>query len=339
MTRLLVVEDEPQLLRALVLNLTNRGYDVTTASTVAVALAQVRRLPPDALVLDLGLPDGDGTDVIREVHTDKPALPIIVLSARTGSHDKVHALDLGADRLRDETLRHERTRRQARGGHSSSGTRDQRSAGHRRCRRHRSGRTHCSMPGRHHGALHANRVANPRRTAALPRPASALAGTARDRPGRRRPHRKQLPAHLLVEASAQTRGRTEPPPLSTHGTRNGLPLSAVSLVARTDRAAAWSILVTIGGRNRFASLTLDHSRVGEKWVVTTAGDDRTLYGPEACSARPTDREPGIPVPSYPAIARVAIAAAGGSFSGADGRSNEASTRLSGRRRCASLGAG
>ena len=96
MTRLLVVEDEPQLLRALVLNLTNRGYDVTTASTAAVALAQIRRLPPDALLLDLGLPDRDGTEVIREVHTDKPALPIIVLSARTGSHDKVNALDLGA---------------------------------------------------------------------------------------------------------------------------------------------------------------------------------------------------------------------------------------------------
>ena len=96
MTRLLVVEDEPQLLRALVLNLTNRGYDVTTASTAALALAQVRRLPLDVLVLDLGLPDRDGIEVIREVHTDKPKLPIIVLSARTGSHDKVNALDLGA---------------------------------------------------------------------------------------------------------------------------------------------------------------------------------------------------------------------------------------------------
>jgi len=95
-TRLLVVEDEPQLLRALVLNLTNRGYDVTTASTAALALAQVRRLPLDVLVLDLGLPDRDGIEVIREVHTDKPKLPIIVLSARTGSHDKVNALDLGA---------------------------------------------------------------------------------------------------------------------------------------------------------------------------------------------------------------------------------------------------
>lgn len=96
MTRLLVVEDEPHLLRALVLNLTNRGFDVTTASTAALALAQVQRLPPDVLVLDLGLPDRDGIEVIREIHTDHSALPIIVLSARSGSYDKVNALDLGA---------------------------------------------------------------------------------------------------------------------------------------------------------------------------------------------------------------------------------------------------
>jgi two-component system, OmpR family, KDP operon response regulator KdpE len=96
MTRLLVVDDEPHLLRALVLNLTNRGYDVTTATTAALALAQIRRLPPDLLVLDLGLPDRDGLDVIRELHDNGSTLPIMVLSARSGSEDKVIALDLGA---------------------------------------------------------------------------------------------------------------------------------------------------------------------------------------------------------------------------------------------------
>jgi two-component system KDP operon response regulator KdpE len=96
MTRVLVVDDEPQLLRALVLNLTHRGYDVTTASTATSALAEVRRLRPDLLVLDLGLPDLDGLDVIRELRDDAPALPIVVLSARSGSSDKVDALDLGA---------------------------------------------------------------------------------------------------------------------------------------------------------------------------------------------------------------------------------------------------
>ncbi len=96
MTRLLVVDDEPPLLRALVLNLTRRGYEVSTSSTAAGALAQVRRLPPDLLILDLGLPDLDGLDVLRELRHIEPALPVIVLSARSTSQDKVTALDLGA---------------------------------------------------------------------------------------------------------------------------------------------------------------------------------------------------------------------------------------------------
>ncbi len=96
MTRLLVVDDEPPLLRALVLNLTHRGYEVTTASTAAGALTQIRRLPPDLLILDLGLPDLSGLDVIRQLREREPMLPIIVLSARNESQDKVTALDLGA---------------------------------------------------------------------------------------------------------------------------------------------------------------------------------------------------------------------------------------------------
>jgi len=95
-TRVLVVDDEPPLLRALVLNLSHLGYEVTTASTASGALQQVRRLPPDLLILDLGLPDLDGLDVIRELRDREPTLPIIVLSARSTSQDKVAALDLGA---------------------------------------------------------------------------------------------------------------------------------------------------------------------------------------------------------------------------------------------------
>ncbi len=96
MTHVLVVEDEPQLLRALQLNLTHRGYQVTTAATGAAALAQANQHTPDLIILDLGLPDLDGLDVIRRLHPQNPALPILVLSARTGSHDKIAALDLGA---------------------------------------------------------------------------------------------------------------------------------------------------------------------------------------------------------------------------------------------------
>jgi two-component system KDP operon response regulator KdpE len=95
-TRVLVVDDEPQLLRALALNLTSRKFDVSTAATATEALNQVQRLPPDVLVLDLGLPDLDGSDVIRELQQRGLALPIIVISARNTSQDKVAALELGA---------------------------------------------------------------------------------------------------------------------------------------------------------------------------------------------------------------------------------------------------
>ena len=96
MTRVLIVEDELPLLRALAMNLTARGYAVTEAATTAKALAALADVAHDAVVLDLGLPDGSGLDVIRAVR-QFASTPIIVLSARSGSGDKVHALDLGAD--------------------------------------------------------------------------------------------------------------------------------------------------------------------------------------------------------------------------------------------------
>jgi two-component system, OmpR family, KDP operon response regulator KdpE len=96
MIHVLVVDDEPHLLRALVLTLTNRQYRVTAAATAAAALDDVATSTPDLVVLDLGLPDRDGIDVVRELQRDHPELPIVVLSARAGSHDKVLALDLGA---------------------------------------------------------------------------------------------------------------------------------------------------------------------------------------------------------------------------------------------------
>ena len=96
MTSVLVVDDEPQLLRALVLNLANRGYRVTSAATGAAALASADAMAPDLVVLDLGLPDIDGMEVIARLRNRHPDTPIIVLSARTSSQDKVAALDLGA---------------------------------------------------------------------------------------------------------------------------------------------------------------------------------------------------------------------------------------------------
>ena len=94
--RILVVEDQPQLLRALSINLRARQYEVLTAATGRDALAVAAATPPDAMILDLGLPDVDGTEVIVAFRGWSQA-PIIVLSGRTSPGDKIGALDAGAD--------------------------------------------------------------------------------------------------------------------------------------------------------------------------------------------------------------------------------------------------
>ncbi|MEV0567762.1 response regulator [Dactylosporangium sp. NPDC050588] len=96
MTRILIVDDEPQILRALRINLQARQYDVVAAADGTQAIAAVQGEHPDVVVLDLGLPDIDGVDVIRALRTWTP-VPVIVLSGRRGSSDKIEALDAGAD--------------------------------------------------------------------------------------------------------------------------------------------------------------------------------------------------------------------------------------------------
>ena len=96
MTRVLVVDDEPQITRALVINLKARKYEVDAAPDGATALKLAAARHPDVVVLDLGLPDLDGTEVIEGLR-GWTAVPILVLSARTDSGDKVRALDAGAD--------------------------------------------------------------------------------------------------------------------------------------------------------------------------------------------------------------------------------------------------
>jgi two-component system, OmpR family, KDP operon response regulator KdpE len=96
MTRILVVDDEPQIVRALRINLAARHYDVDTAPDGTSALIAASRRHPDLVVLDLGLPDMEGTEVIRGLR-GWTAIPIIVLSGRVDSRDKVGALDAGAD--------------------------------------------------------------------------------------------------------------------------------------------------------------------------------------------------------------------------------------------------
>ncbi len=93
---ILIVEDEPAMLRALRINLRARGYAVATAATGQEAIAEAQRQPPDAVLLDLGLPDLDGTVVIAALR-GLSLVPVIVLSGRAGPGDKIGALDAGAD--------------------------------------------------------------------------------------------------------------------------------------------------------------------------------------------------------------------------------------------------
>jgi two-component system, OmpR family, KDP operon response regulator KdpE len=96
MTRILVVEDEPGLRKALGINLRARGYEVALAEDGRSGLAAASQRPPDAVILDLGLPDMDGAEVIEGLRGWSEA-PIVVLSARAEEPDKVTVLDAGAD--------------------------------------------------------------------------------------------------------------------------------------------------------------------------------------------------------------------------------------------------
>jgi two-component system KDP operon response regulator KdpE len=96
MTRVLIVDDEPQILRALRINLIARQYQIVTAADGAEALHAAATHHPDLVVLDLGLPDVDGVEVIRKLRTWTP-VPIIILSGRLDTRQKIDALDAGAD--------------------------------------------------------------------------------------------------------------------------------------------------------------------------------------------------------------------------------------------------
>ncbi|MFL5816479.1 MAG: response regulator [Conexibacter sp.] len=96
MRRVLIVEDEDGLRRALAINLRAHGYTPDVAADGTAALRVAAQHPPDAVVLDLGLPDMEGVEVIEGLRGWSQA-PILVLSARSGEHDKVLALDAGAD--------------------------------------------------------------------------------------------------------------------------------------------------------------------------------------------------------------------------------------------------
>ena len=96
MTRILVIDDDRQLLRALRIALTARGYDVTVALDGAAGLTAAQGTPPDLVIIDLGLPDMDGVDIVHALR-GWSTTPILVLSARLTEQSKINALDAGAD--------------------------------------------------------------------------------------------------------------------------------------------------------------------------------------------------------------------------------------------------
>src|ERR1700722_9658476 len=96
MTKILIVDDDPALVKALRIGLTARGDDVATAHTGSDAIAQVALFGPDLVILDLGLPDLDGLEVCRRIR-EFSDVPVIVLSAYGDERRKVVALDGGAD--------------------------------------------------------------------------------------------------------------------------------------------------------------------------------------------------------------------------------------------------
>jgi two-component system KDP operon response regulator KdpE len=96
MNSILIVEDDPQMLRALSINLRARNYTVTAVSNGVAALKAAAVSPPDLVILDLGLPDMDGVEVVAGLR-GWTTIPIIILSARDAQRDKVNALDVGAD--------------------------------------------------------------------------------------------------------------------------------------------------------------------------------------------------------------------------------------------------
>ena len=243
MTRVLVVDDERSLLRALAMNLVARGYEVTEAETGTQALTAAAETEHDVILLDLGLPDVSGLDVIRGVR-GYASTPIIVLSARAGSADKVQALDLGADDYVTKPFSMEELLARLRAATRRASTNESappvtvgevqidlaRQDGHRRRRqadppdsdRVASARDVAAPSGQTH---HRTRVAH--RTA---RSSGA--------------HGSELPAHLHGSASTQARTRTQPAEAPDHRARHGVSLP--TLIGRCQRHLQANVLPCVG---------------------------------------------------------------------------------------------
>ncbi len=94
---ILVIDDEPPIRKLLRMGLSTQGYAILEAANAATALEILARESPDLVILDLGLPDMRGHDLLRAIRVSHPGLPVVVLSSRDDEGGKVEALDLGAD--------------------------------------------------------------------------------------------------------------------------------------------------------------------------------------------------------------------------------------------------
>ena len=235
MSVVLVVDDEPHLVRTLAINLRARDYEVETAQDGRSALQAFHEREPDLIVLDLGLPDLDGVEVLRRVR-EVSEVPVIVLSARSESVDKVEALDVGADDYVTKPFGMEellaRVRVALRRNRESDSPRS------RRSRPTASGSTSPSARGhrRRRDAADADGVA----AAVGSRPASRTPGlparpAARGVGSRVRP-RVELPACLREPAATQARAGSHPAALPPHRARPGLPAGAQRLTHRSRAA-------------------------------------------------------------------------------------------------------
>ncbi len=224
--RVLVLDDEPQILRALRAVLRDAGYEALPAATAEEALDVAALRRPDAAILDLVLPDGDGIEVARELRSWS-AMPILVLSAVGEEDEKVRALEAGADDYVTKPFGPRELDRAPRGGAAPRAARARRAGpdlGHAGPR-HPGAR---AAPGGRAGPPDPDRVGPARDAAAQPRPRAhpphaARRGVGRGLP-RRRPHAAR--AHGQPAPQAQRRERRAP----AHRARRGLPLGRLSTV-------------------------------------------------------------------------------------------------------------
>jgi two-component system KDP operon response regulator KdpE len=225
-TRVLVVDDDPQILRALRINLRAREYDVDVAADGASALRAAAAHPPDLVVLDLGLPDLDGAEVIRGLR-GWSNVPIIVLSGRAEGADKVGALDAGADDYLTKPFGVDELLARIRAVTRRLHPQDAASPAVARIGRY-------TIDLSDHTISPADLRLTPtewqllERLLRKPRQADHPAAAAAGGVGPAVQHRDQLSAAVPGPAAPQARGRPDPAAASDHRTRHGLPLSAVT---------------------------------------------------------------------------------------------------------------